>query len=659
MSGQAEASAAVDIAAGGNERDAHVVEEICDYVTGWPPRSFFLFAGAGSGKTRTLVEVLRRVTGVVPHETGDVFARRLRSHGQTVRVITYTKNATNVVSGRLGENDLTVVSTIHAFCWELIDGFDADIREGLLALKDEELKQAKLEAAAKARGETDKDRARYQEVAEEADAIRATEKFIYHPDKNTYGPGALSHTTVLRVAAWLIDNRPTLQRILEERHPLVLIDESQDTMRGILDALLRLEAARPGKFSLGLLGDHRQRIYADGHRDLPSHVPEGWALPALKMNHRSQKRVVDLINAIWDADLAGRTQAKTGFAQHPREEKSGGLVRLFIGDAKQDTEAKVQRERECAAVMLKATGATAWSEDVRSFKTLALEHKLAAKRGRFFQAYFAMDLLDEDAAAPKTNGERSGPSMVRPLLGPVLELSTCFNKLGEVDEFRVMNVLRAAKSLQGLPEDIDERRAELAKLHDAVLAFGALSRKPGATVREVLQPLLVARVFDADARLTDAFLDPTPPPEPPKVISKEDRVDRLKRGWSHLFETPWEQIGLYKAYLSGEAELATHQVVKGSEFPHVMVVMDDSEAGGFLFSYDKLFGAKELSSSDKTNAEEGKETSIDRTLRLLYVTCSRAEESLALVLWASNPSAAAAAIKATGWFHADEVAMLA
>ena len=59
------------------------------------------------------------------------------------------------------------------------------------------------------------------------------------------------------------------------------------------------------------------------------------------------------------------------------------------------------------------------------------------------------------------------------------------------------------------------------------------------------------------------------------------------------------------------------------------------------------------------NAEEGKETSIDRTLRLLYVTCSRAEESLALVLWASNPVAAATAIKATGWFQADEVAMLA
>ena len=41
----------------GNERDAHVVEEICAYVTATNPRSFFLFAGAGSGKTRTLRKV--------------------------------------------------------------------------------------------------------------------------------------------------------------------------------------------------------------------------------------------------------------------------------------------------------------------------------------------------------------------------------------------------------------------------------------------------------------------------------------------------------------------------------------------------------------------------------------------------------------------------
>ena len=121
-----------------------------------------------------------------------------------------------------------------------------------------------------------------------ADEIRGITKFLYHPDKTTHGMGALSHTSVLSVAAWLISNRPTLRRILEDRHPLVLIDESQDTMKGILDALLGVAKERPGRFHLGLLGDHRQRIYPDGHRDLPSHVPDTWAVPALKMNHRAR-----------------------------------------------------------------------------------------------------------------------------------------------------------------------------------------------------------------------------------------------------------------------------------------------------------------------------------------------------------------------------------
>ena len=155
-----------DVEPRGNERDAYVVEDICGYVTAAAPRSFFLFAGAGSGKTRTLVEVLRRITGVVEHQAGSEFAKRLRSRGQTVRVITYTKNATAVVGGRLGENRLTVVSTIHSFCWELIQGFDGDIQDALLALNANALAEAKAAAAAKKRGETETDRRKYAEIEE-------------------------------------------------------------------------------------------------------------------------------------------------------------------------------------------------------------------------------------------------------------------------------------------------------------------------------------------------------------------------------------------------------------------------------------------------------------------------------------------------------------
>ncbi len=642
----------------GNDRDEHVVEDICGYITAVPPRNFFLFAGAGSGKTRTLVEVLRRVTGVVEHKAGGQYAERLRSRGQSVRVITYTKNATAVVTGRLGENYLTAVSTIHAFCWELIKGFDEDIRDALLARNAKKLADAKAYAKGKVKGESDKDREKYAEIEAEADEIRKTEAFIYHPDRNTYGQGALSHAETLEVAACLIRERPTLQRILEDRHPLILIDESQDTMKGILDALFELSKIRPGRITLGLVGDHRQRIYPDGHDDLPSQVPEDWARPALQMNHRSQQRIVNLINKIWDADIEGRTQPKTGVPQHSRTEKNGGAVRIFVGDTKVHTADKIGREGDCAMAMATEIASTAWQEGVRGYKMLALEHKLAAKRGCFFEAYNAMELLDKDAAMPKSNGERTGPAMVRPVLGPMLELTECLQPDGSLNEFAAMDVLRRHGALANLPHTSAEREATLDNMHTAVMGFAAATFKGGATVREVLAPVLEGGLFEADPRLIQAYGDASSPPPDPKVREKEAKEDRCKRGWHALFNSPWREIARYQAYLGGEAGLATHQVVKGSEFKHVMVVMDDEEAGGNQFSYDKIFGAEALSRTDRKNVDEGNETTVDRTLRLLYVTCSRAEESLALVLWAKNPQAALDAINRSGWFAAAEVTAL-
>jgi len=642
----------------GNNRDAHIVDDICNYVTASPPRSFFLFAGAGSGKTRTLIEVLRRVTGVVEHEAGKSYAEQLRSRGQSVRVITYTKNATAIVTSRLGENYLTVVSTIHTFCWELIKGFDDDIRDALLARNARKLADAKAEAARKVKGESAKDREEYAEIEAKANEIRSTDKFIYHPDRDTYGQGALSHSEVLYVAAWLIRERPTLQRILEDRHPLILIDESQDTMKDVLDTLFEVTKNRPGYITLGLIGDHRQRIYPDGHDDLPSHVPENWARPELQMNHRSQQRIVKLINKIWDTDIEGRTQSKTGVSQHPRTEKNGGIVHIFVGDSKTDTLGKIQKEKECARVMAAKTGNTAWQENIRGFKVLALEHKLAAKRGDFFDAFNAMDLLDKDAATPKPNGERAGPAMVRPLLGAVLELADCVLHDGSWNEFAAMDVLRRHGTFTKLSQTDAERKVALEKIYDSVMKFAAAASKDGAIVREVLAPIIEADIFEVDSRLILAYQDASPPPLEPQARVKETTEDRRKRGWNILFNTNWCEIARYRSYLDGNAALATHQVVKGSEFKHVMVIMDDEEAGGNQFSYDKLFGAEALSNTDKKNIDGGKETTIDRTLRLLYVTCSRAEESLALILWAKNPQAALDAIGRSDWFIASEITAL-
>ena len=636
-----------------NDRDAGVVEEICGYLTEVPPRSYFLFAGAGSGKTRTLVAVLRRITGVVKHEKGELLSRNLRLYGRSIRVITYTKNAVGVINGRLGENDLVKVSTIHAFCWELISGFNDDIRAALIAIKEAQLEKETEEALAKPRGITPAKQRDLDEIREDVEGFRNTDLFIYHPDRMKYGPGALTHNQVLDVTAWLLKKRPTLTRILKDRHPVVLIDESQDTMKGMLDALLTIAEPRGSGLTIGLLGDHRQRIYMDGHADLPSLVPNSWAMPELKMNHRSQYRIVDLINTIWEAKLEGRTQPANGIRQHSRTEKAGGFVRIYIGDTKLSPEDKAIGERWCADQMCSASGVDAWSKG--EFQLLALEHKLVATRGSFLDIFNAMVLLDPNAAAPSGSGENNGPAIVQALLNEITDLEGCINPNGTIDEFKVTEVFRRYDCLDGIPEDTVERAKRVEEILRAIETFAAICASPLATVGDVLEPILSAKLFNIDNRLAVGHADKSPPPSVPARGEEESKQDRLRRGLCELFAAPWNQLKKYCNYLSGNSVLATHQVVKGSEFPHVMVVMDDKLAGGNLFCYDKIFGGVNLSKSDNENIKKGKETTIDRTLRLLYVTCSRAEESLALVLWSSDPTAAVERVNNSGWFTGTEV----
>ena len=306
--------------------------------------------------------------------------------------------------------------------------------------------------------------------------------------------------------------------------------------------------------------------------------------------------------------------------------------------------------------MQRAAQSDAWATPA-GYQSLALEHKLVAARGDFLNVYTAMTLIDPNAAAPSGRGENTGPSAARLLLQDLAQLAACVAADGSVNDFAATDVLRRTGCLEQLPADTSQRIARTEEMHGAVVAFGAMCVKPDATVADVIAPIIKAQVFKVDARLLQQFADQTPPPAAP-IPRRETETDdsRRRRGWCALFEAPWVELERYRRYLAGNSELATHQVVKGSEFTHVMVVMDDEQSGGNQISYDKLFGATKLGDRDLENVQTGKETTIDRSLRLLYVTCSRARETLALVLWADNPTEALKfARHDSGWFSEGEV----
>lgn len=73
---------------------------------------------------------------------------------------------------------------------------------------------------------------------------------------------------------------------------------------------------------------------------------------------------------------------------------------------------------------------------------------------------------------------------------------------------------------------------------------------------------------------------------------------------------------------------------------------------------DQLLGAKSLTKADTDNQSAGKDSSLDRTRRLMYVTCSRATQSLAIVAYTVEPAAVHAFAVDNGWFEADEIVLL-
>lgn len=104
-----------------NHIDDHVDEEIKRCLSYDNPKSFFVFAGAGSGKTRSLINAL----SFLDKEMGE----KLSAHAKQVAVITYTNAACDEISRRLQYKSFFTVSTIHSFLWELIKSYQLDIKE--------------------------------------------------------------------------------------------------------------------------------------------------------------------------------------------------------------------------------------------------------------------------------------------------------------------------------------------------------------------------------------------------------------------------------------------------------------------------------------------------------------------------------------------------
>lgn len=206
------------------EQFGDVDKEIYRYLKPDSPSSFLLFAGAGSGKTRTLVNVLEHVKR---HDLS-----RFIDAGAKIAVITYTNAACEEIKRRLKFDPVFSVSTIHSFAWRLIEPFNDDIREYLRRqLQDQILElQEKIDKARDKKGKTAVKNARsLDRKRKRLENIDSVSVFSYSPVLGRPGRDSLNHAEVIAMASDFILNNTLMQTLLVKKFPVLLIDESQDT----------------------------------------------------------------------------------------------------------------------------------------------------------------------------------------------------------------------------------------------------------------------------------------------------------------------------------------------------------------------------------------------------------------------------------------------
>lgn len=620
--------------------DAEADKTILDCLNLEKPKSFFLYAGAGSGKTRSLVAAIRAVC----RKQG----RQLSLSGQKIGVITYTNAACDEIKQRLEFDPRVEVSTIHSFAWSLIAGYNSDIRQWLATelLQDvAELEEAQAKGRAGSKAAADRAHLIESKLRRHS-RLNAIVRFVYSPTGDNRSYDALSHAEVIALTSDFLDQKPSLRRLLVTRFPILLIDESQDTSCKLMEALLKTQAAHREVFCLGLFGDMMQRIYADGKDHLAEAIPEDWARPRKRMNHRCPTRVIEFINRI--------RKEEDGEEQIPRSDAGTGVVHLFI--VPQATIDKKAVEATIATKMAEITSDQNWTKESESIKKLALEHLMSARRFGF-EAFFEPLYSVERIRTSFLQGINAGIGLFTREIFPLVTALRASDHFAAAAIVRRNSPLLERKALEAAGDKQADVLSKAKAACDGLLALLSADEQPSA--RLVLRYVAETRLFTIpDVLMPFATADKDMIEGNFERETGEDEMIDLKSefgGWRQALDAPFDQIEKYDHYVRGISQFDTHQGVKGLEFPRVMVIVSDEESRGFMFAYDKLFGVKEKSQTDLQNEAIGKETTIDRTRRLFYVTCSRTEESLAIVYYAADPARARDAIIAKGWFEPEEI----
>lgn len=615
-------------------------------VEALPPVSFNMVAGAGSGKTTSLIKGLTSVLAI----HGD----KLRLRRQKVACITYTEIAAREIWADVANNPLVQVSTIHSFLWSVVRYFQRDIAGWVAARIDQRITELQEEAAnfgprvrPRTREKNQRDTERYRQQRAVIDQVKL---YSYGTGSN-YMKGVLGHSDIVQMVPQMILERPLMRSIIAQQYPFIFVDESQDTFPIVVEALKAIQQQETARFCLGFFGDPMQRIYPTGIGAIA--LAEGWREISKPENFRAPLSVLAVANAI---RRHGDSLVQVG----GRKKRIGdddvavdGTARLFILPADEQRTERVAAVRRWVA---NANDDHQWLPDAPAdaVKMLVIVHRMAATRLGFSTLYAALN--DRAPESFKMGFLDATLWPVRPFVSFLAPLAKAVADSREFDAVQLMrqqSPLLAKSSLVGV--NMTERLAVLRQLAQQICALMAANSH--ASVRDVLAVVRDSGLLALDSRFASYFQEGGKAAEASEYADAAgEEGDAVEADAVNAFlACPAREFLPYLNYVSEASPFSTQQGVKGAEFDRVLAVLDDEEGTHFQFSYEKYFEIKPLSDVENRSMNEGREISIHRTRRLFYVCCTRARQDLVVVFFVANPDEALAQVRRINIFPDDQL----
>lgn len=569
------------------DKDILTDQKLQSYVDISNLNSFFLLAGAGSGKTRSLVTTLQYIL--------KEYGEKLKFEGKKVAVVTYTKSASEEINRRLDYDNLFQIATIHSFSWELIRHFQRDIKKNLLQGDNQKLIRLNDEIAARrstGKEPTQKQSKDLDKLNEKIIKWKKIKKFSYSPDSNSFKEGSLNHSQVIEILSSFLKNKIFFRKLFVNKYPIVFIDECQDTNKALIDALLITEKEQRN-FCLGLFGDMMQQIYLDGKANLKEAVA-GWENhPEKEMNWRSQKRIVEFINEI--------RKSEDGLTQYNDKEKTEGVLKVYIRSNSVEKIGEVEAE-------IKERFKNEITIEDKEINSLILEHRMAANRNGFIRLYDALDSIPTKEALADASGKEL--NFLRKIIFRLYDIY-----LSE-DSLDLLKLIREERLLGDKKLDWEILNTLSKKLKEFLILFANIESMP-------------MKKYISELEKLDLF-------EIPEVFIIKDEESKKWFNWDKALQCTYREFEKYFQYKDNVDGFVTQQGSKGLEYNNVMIIISDDEKRGTLFSFEKLFGIDKLTETDRNNIRENKDNSVSRTKRLFYVAASRAKESLALIIYTKD-----------------------